>query len=61
MRKNKPRSKWWWYKRYRKAYKCHGLNATRRETWRDAKVSQKDMPIPQQWDLLPLKKYGIGG
>lgn len=52
----KPRSRLWWYRRLRSAYRLHGcLPYSRRETWAEARYSQRAVPVERQRSLPPIR------
>jgi hypothetical protein len=53
----RPHSRLWWYFRFRRAYRNHGvIGKTRKSTWQDARIAAQGMPIDEQWLLRPLKR-----
>ena len=52
----KPRSRLWWYRRMRRAYKKHGvLPYSRRKTWWEAGFAKRQMPVAEQHKLEPIR------
>lgn len=50
------RSRIWWYRRMRKAYRLHGVTIrNRRQTWEDAMFARRMMEPMEQWLLGPLR------
>lgn len=54
----KRRSRLWWYRRLRRAYKKHGADVGRRTVWSEAGYSRRMMEPERQWELQPIKKSG---
>lgn len=55
----RPRSRLWWYRRFRRAYRLHGvLPYSRRRTWDDARVARRSMPAARQRQLPPVTGPG---
>lgn len=51
------RSRLWWYRRFRRAYRKHGVTIkTRRETFSDACFSRRVMAPGEQRTLRPIGK-----
>jgi len=53
------RSRWWWYRRFRRAYKKHGVidhpaGYSRGQTWKDAQYARRAMPPAEQRALGPI-------
>lgn len=56
-----PRSRLWWYRRMRRAYRNHGVTIkNRRETWADAMYARRNMDYAKQQALGPLRSDSRG-